>query len=113
MTKKSELFGQKASNELSDEEVNFLVDLTRDVIEVIKRETIAVDFWESYTKQKRLKTYIGNHLLQKLVPKASAGKGVAESPAPYHADSLAKIIFNKRNEITQKLLELAYYHYGK
>ncbi|GAV22719.1 type I restriction endonuclease subunit R [Carboxydothermus pertinax] len=110
---KKELFGQKAFNELSEEEVNFLVDLTRDVIEIIKRETKAVDFWESYTKQKRLKTYVGNHLLQKLVPKASAGKGVAENPAPYHADSLAKVIFNKRNEITQKLLELAYYHYGK
>ncbi|MCX8012244.1 MAG: hypothetical protein N3A64_03715 [Desulfobacterota bacterium] len=51
--------------------------------------------------------------MQKLAPKASAGKGVAESPASCHTDSLVKVIFNKRNEITQKLLELAYYHYGK
>jgi type I restriction enzyme R subunit len=63
------------------------------VIEIIKREIQVVDFWENYTKQKRLKSYIISNIL---LPK-SRNK---------------KMLFGKRNEIAQRLMELAYHTYG-
>ena len=63
------------------------------MVEIIKRETKSVDFWESHSKQKRLRSYIISHLLKKLE----------------HNEKL----FEKRNEIAQKLIELAYHIYGR
>ena len=50
-------------------------------------------FWESYPKQKRLKSHIINNFL---LPKRK------EYP----------VLWEKRKEIAQKLLELAYHIYG-
>jgi type I restriction enzyme R subunit len=71
-----------------------LVSLTKDVIEIIKRESQVVDFWENYTKQRDLKSYI---ILKILLPKLGSNE----------------ILFTKRNEIAQKLMELAYHIYRK
>jgi len=91
---KQEIYGKKPVETLSNEDIELLVNLTRDVIEIIKREIQMVDFWESYPKQKRLKSYIVSNIL---LPR-STGK---------------KVLFGKRNEIAQKLMELAYHIYGE
>jgi len=88
---KQEIYGKKSTKELSDEEIDFLVELTRDIIEIIKREIQVVDFWESFTKQKRVKSHIINQLL----------------------NTKNNTLFVKRNEIAQKLLELSSHVYGK
>ena len=87
---KQEIYGRKHIEELSNEEIDFLVNLTRDIIEIIKREIKVVDFWESYSKQKKVKSYIVSHLL-----------------------NINNDVFTKRNEIAQKLLELSYHIYGQ
>ncbi len=91
---KQEIYGKKPIETLSDEDKNLLINLTRDVIEIIKRESQVVDFWGNYTKQKRLKSYI---ISQILLPKSGS----------------KEILFGKRNEIAQKLMELAYHIYGR
>lgn len=87
---KQEIFGKKPIEKLSKEDIDYLVGLTRDVIELIMKEIKSVDFWENNTKQKRLKSYIISHLLK----------------------SQRNDLFSKRNEIAQKLMELAYHIYG-
>jgi type I restriction enzyme R subunit len=91
---KQEIYGKRPIEKLENEDINFLVNLTRDAIEIIKRDIRLVDFWENYTKQKRLKSYIISHIL---LPKSKENKH----------------IFKKRNEIVQKLMELAYHVYGE
>lgn len=112
---KQEIYGKKPVEALSEKDVNFLIGLTRDVIELIKRETQMVDFWESSFKQKRLKSYIISHLL-KSVPASPApskeGDKVKETPASYSSGA-SNVVFGKRNEIAQKLIELAYHIYGE
>ena len=90
------VLGIKEDEELTNEEIEFFVNLTKDVTEIIKRESSLVDFWESYPKQKRLKSFIISHLFTK------SG-----------SDLTHEKIFKKRNEIAQRLLELAYHIYGK
>ena len=112
---KQEIYGKQPVEALSEKDVNFLIGLTRDVIELIKRETQMVDFWESSFKQKRLKSYIISHLL-KSVPASPApskeGDKVKETPASYSSGA-SNVVFGKRNEIAQKLIELAYHIYGE
>ena len=91
---KQEICGKKSFEKLNKEEIGLLVNLTRDVIEIIRREIQVVDFWENYTKQKRLKSYIISNIL---LPKSRINRR----------------IFGRRNEIAQKLMELAYHIYGK
>ncbi|HEC93231.1 MAG TPA: type I restriction endonuclease subunit R, partial [Candidatus Atribacteria bacterium] len=91
---KQEIYSKKPIETLSNEDVDLLVNLTKDVIEIIRREIRVVDFWENYTKQKKLKSYIISSIL---LPKSGR----------------KKILFGKRNEIAQKLMELAYHIYGK
>lgn len=91
---KMNIFGKKQLSELKDEDINILVKLTEDIVEVVKREVNMVDFWESNTKQKRLKSYIINNIL-----------------LPRNKDY--PMILYKRNEIAQQILELAYNIYGK
>jgi len=88
--------------------LSFLIDLTRDIIEIVKKEIRSVDFWENYTKQKRLKSYLISHFLN-LVAKYHRGDRTDEEPEPGWGSKIQ----GKRNEIAQKLLELAYYIYGK
>lgn len=111
---KKEIYGKVPIEELDKDNIDFLVGLTKDMLEIIKREIKSVDFWENYTKQKRLKSYLISHFLDKLTrrdkkygvnlikEKVSEYMGISESP-----------LFSRRNEIAQKLLELAYHIYGK
>ena len=62
-----------------------LVALTRDIVEITLREARSVDFWENPSKVKRLKSFIVNHILSK-----------------------ERDLFNQRNEIAQRSIELAF-----
>jgi type I restriction enzyme R subunit len=91
---KQMIFGKEISIEqISEDDINLLVGLTQDVIEIIKNEIKLVDFWENYTKQKNLKSHIISKIL---VPKSKE----------------KHLLLEKRNEIAQRLLELAYHIYG-
>jgi len=105
------IFGKQSIEELAENHINFLVSLTQDVLEIIKKEILSVDFWENYTKQKNLKSFIISHLLQKGPSKQTKKEGVADETQPYLANNEYNL-FNKRNEIAQRLLELAYHVYG-
>jgi type I restriction enzyme R subunit len=112
---KDQIFGKKPVSELSESEIDFLVSTTRDLVELICREVQAVDFWESATKQRKLKSYIISHLLEKISPAMYENNydGVKTETAVYISNSSGQNIFNKRNEIAQRLLELAYHHFRK
>jgi type I restriction enzyme R subunit len=91
---KQMIFGKEIPiDQLKEDDINLLVSLTQDVIEIIKNEIKLVDFWENYTKQKNLKSHIISKIL---VPKSKE----------------KHLLLEKRNEITQRLLELAYHIYG-
>jgi type I restriction enzyme R subunit len=53
-----------------------------------------VDFWDNYTKQKQLRSWLISNIL---LPRSSKNN----------------VLYGKRNEIAQKLLELAYHIHGK
>jgi type I restriction enzyme R subunit len=111
---KQEIYGKKSIEELRDEEIDFLVNLTRNIIEIIKEEIKIVDFWESDSKQKNLKSYIISHLLE--FPSSHQLSQKEEYMARETNDSykagIKDELFEKRNAIAQKLLELAYHIYG-
>ena len=91
---KQMIFGKEIPiDQLKEDDINLIVGLTQDVIEIIKNEIKLVDFWENYTKQKNLKSHIISKIL---VPKSKE----------------KHLLFEKRNEIAQRLLELAYHIYG-
>ena len=90
---KKELYGKKNIAELSDKEIDALIELTKNIISLIEKETKKVDFWDSEHKQKILKGRIRDFLLEK--------------------ENIFPNIYDKRNEITQKLLELAWNIHGK
>jgi archaellum component FlaC len=62
---KKELYGKKNIAELSDEEIDALIELTKDIISLIEKETKKVDFWDFEYKQKILKGHIRDLLLEK------------------------------------------------
>jgi len=112
---KQEIYSKKPIETLSDKDVDLLVDLTKDVVGIIRRETQVVDFWENYTKQKRLKFFLISRLLEPVpsYPPSRKEEYVSKDrPAPY-LEGANKVLFGKRNEIAQKLMELAYHIYGK
>jgi type I restriction enzyme R subunit len=82
-----EVFDGKEFSDLSDEQLNHLVETTKDLLGNIRKEIAMVDFWENYTKQKRLKSFIVSHLLEN-----------------FKHD---KAVMNNRNAIAQKIMELA------
>lgn len=90
---KREIFGKISVEELKKEDIDFLINLTKDVAGITEREVRSIDFWDNYTKQKRLKSHI---MKQVILPRSKE----------------KKYIFKKRNEIVQKLIELAYHIYG-
>ncbi len=110
---KQEIYGKISIQEMSEKEINHLVELTRDIIEIISREIQVVGFWESNSKQKKLKAYIISHLLGKYGKTDKTGKGeilsVREEQAPYVYSN----IFDKRNVIAQRLMELAGHIYRR
>jgi len=110
---KREIFGKVSIDTLGEEDVDFLLDLTRDILEIIKREIRSVDFWRNYTKQKRLRAYLISHFLSSInrnKNRKAGGLVVRENSVPYL--STRKGLLSKRTEIAQKLLELAYHIYG-
>ena len=60
---KRELYGSQEISQLAETDLNRLLSTTNDLLEMIHRETQQVDFWENYSAQKRLKSYILTHLL--------------------------------------------------
>jgi type I restriction enzyme R subunit len=88
---KKEIFEVKDLSDLKAEEIDALISATRDIIERIKTDTGIVDFWNNQTQQKQLRTFIASHLLTVFKRRAMP----------------------KRKELSQKLLELSYYIYGK
>jgi type I restriction enzyme R subunit len=88
---KKEIFEVKDLSELSPEDIDNLINATRDIIERVKTDTGIVDFWNNQTRQKQLRTFIASQLLSVFKTRAMP----------------------KRKELSQKLLELTYYIYGK
>lgn len=84
---KREVYGNKDLKDFSEDDLTMLLSTTNDLLEIVRRETQQVDFWENYPAQKRLKSFILSHLLM----------------AFRHQPKFVK----NRNQIAQKLLELA------
>ncbi len=111
---KQEIYGKDPIEKLGKDDIDLLVSLTKDVVEIIKKEIQYVDFWDNYTKQKRLKVYLISHFLGAIQPNKPSKTHVfkvKEEPAPYLTTHKG-LLFRKRNEIAQKLLELAYHVYA-
>jgi type I restriction enzyme, R subunit len=87
---KRELYSKTKMEELPEAERESLISTTADIIEMLRRETQQqVDFWENYSAQKRVRAYILNQLL-------SAFRGNKE-------------FVKNRNQVVEKILELANY----
>lgn len=109
---KQMILGKEPIENYDENQINFLVTLTQDILSIIKGEITSVDFWENYSKQKKLKSFIIAHLLKQSAPsKQTRTQSVAEETHPYLTKNEVNL-FNKRNEIAQRLLELAYHIYG-
>ncbi|MDD2785992.1 MAG: HsdR family type I site-specific deoxyribonuclease [Patescibacteria group bacterium] len=89
---KKEVYGVKDLAELSPEQKENLVRITKDILERIKADVGMVDFWNNVSAQRRLKGYIASHLLTEF--KAN------------------ETMFNKRLILSQKITELAFHLYG-
>jgi type I restriction enzyme R subunit len=89
---KKEVYGVKDLAELSPEQKENLVRITKDILERIKADVSMVDFWNNVSAQRRLKGYIASHLLTEF--KAN------------------ETMFNKRLILSQKITELAFHLYG-
>jgi len=88
------IFGKTLLEDLEENDINLLVEITKDIVAIIKRETRYVDFWNNYHKQKSLKSYIITNIL---LPKTK------ENP----------LLYGLRNQIAQRIIELAYHIYGE
>ena len=87
---RKEIYPESSLKDLSEKERAKLIQLTKDILELIKREMELPDFWENITAQKRLKSAI---VMQYLI------KEFKDRPE----------IIKNRNAIAQKILELAYH----
>jgi len=86
---KREVFGDIEFTALSEDQLDHLVETTKDLLNTIRKEIGIVDFWENYSKQKRMKAHIVGHLLENFK----------------HDKSIVK----NRNAIAQKIMELAFH----
>jgi len=91
---KMSLFGKEPIENLREEDIGLLLDLTRDVLSILDREIRTEDFWDNYNRQRRVRSYI---ITQVLLP-----RGVQR-----------KLLKEKRNEIAQRIMELAYHIFGR
>lgn len=91
---KSEFYSDKSFEELSDEQMSTLKNLTDDIISRFKQETETINFWDNIALQQELRTYFIKQLIKPEVKK-------------YVPD-----IIKRRNDIAQKLMELGYQHFG-
>jgi type I restriction enzyme R subunit len=89
---KKEIFGVRNLSELSREQLDLLVQTTKDVLASIRQEVTQVDFWNKLPAQKRLKGHIVSHLLTAFRDNAA--------------------LFGKRMALGQKIMELAFHLYG-
>jgi len=105
---KQEIFGKKNIQELSDEMIDFLVGLTKKIVKIIQKEIQVIDFWENYTKQKKLKSLIISQLLKAISPQSQKKSVKKEKSIVIEKNAF----FSKRNEIAQRLMELTYHIYG-
>lgn len=88
---KKEIFGVKDLTELGEEQRDLLIQTTKDILDQIKDSIQEVGFWDHSSSQKRLKSFIAFNLL-----------------TAFQGNS---IIANKKSELAQKLMELAYHLY--
>jgi len=91
---KMSLFGKEHIENLTEEDIGLLLDLTRDVLSILEREITMEDFWENYNRIKRVRSYIMNNVL--------LSKGAQR-----------KLLKEKRGEIAQRIMELAYHIFGR
>jgi type I restriction enzyme R subunit len=91
---KMSLFGKEPIENLREEDIGLLLDLTKDVLSILEREITMEDFWDNYNKIKRVKGYIMNNVL---LPKGAQ----------------RKLLKEKRSEIAQRIMELAYHIFGR
>jgi len=91
---KMSLFGKEPIENLTEEDIGLLLDLTRDVLSILEREITMEDFWENYNRIKRVRSYIMNNVL--------LSKGAQR-----------KLLKEKRGEIAQRIMELAYHIFGR
>ena len=94
-TVKKEIFGDKSYEDLSEQDFNQLKDIVTDIMCTIKKNTSAINFWGNISLQKQLRTYIINVLLRNPL--------FSSIPS----------VFSNRKNIAQKIMELAYCHYGR
>ena len=87
---KRELYGKQDLSELSDTDRDLLISTTSDLLETIRRETKQPDFWENYSAQKRLKSFLLSHMLM--------------------AFRNNRGFIHNRNQVAEKILELASYN---
>ncbi len=92
---KTEFYGRKSFEELSDEQMGVLKNLTDDVLSCFKQETEAVNFWNNVALQQELRTNI-----IKLLISSEIKKQVPD-------------IVKRRKDVAQKLMELGYQHFGR
>lgn len=92
---KTEFFGKKTFEELSDEQMSMMKNLTDDVLNRFKQETVAVNFWNNVALQQELRTNI-----IKLLISPEIKKQVPD-------------IVKRRKDVAQKLMELGYQHFGR
>jgi type I restriction enzyme R subunit len=100
-----EIYGNKRYDELGQEEIDFLVNLTKEILAQVKTDIRVVDFWESAGKQKELRAYINRKLL--LLNKSDF-QGINEAEGNY----LKKTLQDRRASIAQSILETAYHIFG-
>jgi type I restriction enzyme R subunit len=91
---KMSLFGKEPIENLTEKDIGLLLDLTRDVLSILEREITMEDFWDNYHKQRRVRSYIIRRVLWQ--------KGMQ-----------MKLLNEKRNEIAQRIMELAYHIFGR
>lgn len=92
---KTAFYGKKTFEELSDEQMGVLKNLTDDVLSRFKQETEAVNFWDNVALQQDLRTNI-----IKLLISPEIKKQVPD-------------IVKRRKDVAQNLMELGYQHFGR
>lgn len=91
---RTEFYGKKTFEELTEDQMSVLKNLTDDVLSRFKVETTAVNFWNNITLQQELRTNIIKRLIEPDVRRCVPD------------------IFRRRNDVAQKLMELGYQHFG-
>jgi type I restriction enzyme R subunit len=91
------LFGKEPIENLRKEDIDLLLDLTRDVVSILERETRKEDFWDNPNRQRLVRSYINEVLLRK----GAQNKLLKDK------------LKEKRNEIVQRIMELAYHIFGR